>query len=112
MAKQRQYGAKILEQKKLTEYCFYCGNKMGERKKTIDHILPIKYGGSNCFSNLAICCAKCNGIKGGCTITQLIEQLHIRHRFADELEKVKVDKQIKQWERVKIKLKTIEGKII
>ncbi len=111
MAKNRQYGTEVLNKKKATEYCFYCEKKMKETNKTIDHILPIKYGGSNCFSNLAICCAKCNGIKGGYTITQLIEQLHIRYRFADELERTKVDKQIKQWERVKVKLKQLKSGI-
>ena len=51
MAKQRQYGTRILEEKEATQYCFYCGKKMKERNKTIDHITPIKKGGSNCFSN-------------------------------------------------------------
>lgn len=105
MAKQRQYGTRILEEKKITQCCFYCGKKMKERNKTIDHIIPIKKGGSNCFSNLTICCSKCNSLKGGYTIPELIDQLYKRYRFADELEKIKLNKQINIWENVKIKLK-------
>ena len=107
MAKQRNYGTEILRKKEITQYCFYCGNKMAERKKTIDHIVPIKYGGSNCFSNLVICCTKCNTLKGKYTISKLIEQLYKRYRFADELERIKIDRQIKMWERAKIKVKML-----
>lgn len=105
MAKQRQYGTKILEQKKITEYCYYCGKKMKERNKTIDHIVPLKKGGSNCFSNLVVCCSRCNSIKAGYTISELIDQLRIRYKYANELERSKLNKQITQWENIKIKLK-------
>lgn len=105
MATDRRYGTKILEKKKETQYCFYCGKRMKESNKTIDHIKPINKGGSNCFSNLAICCIKCNSVKGGYTIQELINQLYKRYRFADELEKVRIDKQIKQWETAKANIK-------
>jgi 5-methylcytosine-specific restriction endonuclease McrA len=107
MAKQRQYGTRILEEKKVAQHCFYCGKKMKERNKTIDHIVPIKKGGSNCFSNLAICCSRCNSIKGGYTIQELIDQLYKRYKFADETEQIKLNKQIENWKNIKIKLKEV-----
>ena len=108
MAKQRQYGTRILEEKEATQYCFYCGKKMKERNKTIDHITPIKKGSSNCFSNLAVCCRRCNSLKGGYTIQELIDQLYKRCRFADELNRIKLEKQIKRWKDVKLKLMVIK----
>lgn len=105
MAKQRRYGTRVIKEKENTECCFYCGKKMKKISKTIDHINPIKSGGSNCYSNLLVCCKRCNSIKGGYTIWQLIEQLQKRYRFADKLERVKLDKQIEQWEKVKDRLK-------
>lgn len=107
MAKQRQYGTRILEEKKVTQHCFYCGKKMKERNKTIDHIIPIKKGGSNCFSNLTICCSRCNSIKGGYTIQELIDQLYKRYKFADETERIKLNEQIENWENIKIRLKEV-----
>lgn len=105
MAKQRQYGARILYEKSVTQYCFYCGKKMKERNKTIDHIVPIIKGGSNCYSNLVVCCKKCNSFKGKYTISELINQLYKRHRFADESERVKLDRQIENWKDIKNKVK-------
>lgn len=32
---------------------------------TVDHIIPIKYNGSNGASNLKVCCFECNLKKGG-----------------------------------------------
>jgi len=37
--------------------CVYCG---GDRKLTLDHVLPKSRGGKNTWNNLVTCCAKCN----------------------------------------------------
>ena len=105
MANQRQYGTQIKKIKDDTEYCFYCEKKMAARNKTIDHIVSIKRGGSNCIDNLVICHKKCNSIKGEYTIPELIDQLWKQYKFADEKRKKKLLKEIEQWEKAKQKVK-------
>ncbi|MBZ0300583.1 MAG: HNH endonuclease [Anaerolineae bacterium] len=46
--------------------CEYCRVAQDERlsKFQIDHIIPIKHGGSDDTDNLCLACLKCNGFKG------------------------------------------------
>lgn len=44
------------------KYCAYC-RKDGDLE--IDHIVPLKLGGSNHFENLLPACKSCNSAKGG-----------------------------------------------
>jgi len=46
--------------------CEYCRIAAGDRlsKFQIDHIIPVKHGGSDNTNNLALACLKCNGFKG------------------------------------------------
>lgn len=46
--------------------CEYCKLAEEDRFSTfqIDHIIPIKHGGSDDTSNLCLACLKCNGYKG------------------------------------------------
>lgn len=39
--------------------CSYCG----ERSGTVDHVVPLSRGGSNCWQNLAPACLSCNSSK-------------------------------------------------
>lgn len=105
MATQRRYGVNIKSLKNNTIHCFYCGKKMSERNKTIDHIVPIKNGGSNCIDNIVICCRRCNGFKGGYTVSELIEQLKKRYKFADEKSRKKLSKEMLHWNEIKGLLK-------
>ncbi len=46
--------------------CEYCRIASDDRlsKFQIDHVIPIKHGGSDDTNNLALACLKCNGFKG------------------------------------------------
>lgn len=44
--------------------CIYCESN---KDLTIDHVYPKWRGGANTWENLATCCSKCNGKKGGRT---------------------------------------------
>jgi hypothetical protein len=46
--------------------CEYCRVAQDDRlaKFQIDHIIPVKHGGSNDTGNLCLACLKCNGFKG------------------------------------------------
>ena len=109
MATRRNYGATVKNLKNTTEYCFYCGKKMSMRDRTIDHIVPITHGGSNCIDNLVICCRRCNGFKGGYTISELIESLQKRYRFADEKTRKKLLEKMSKWQKIKESLKEKEN---
>lgn len=51
------------------EVCAYCGSEEGPFE--IDHILPVRLGGSNCVDNLTVACRTCNRSKGAKTIAEL-----------------------------------------
>ena len=40
--------------------CRYCGSQAGNAKLVIDHIIPVKIGGSSEFDNLITACEPCN----------------------------------------------------
>jgi 5-methylcytosine-specific restriction endonuclease McrA len=40
--------------------CHYCGQKVGIKKLTMDHIVPLSRGGRSTKGNLVPCCKKCN----------------------------------------------------
>lgn len=42
--------------------CFYCGST---ERLTVDHIIPLKHGGSNLASNMITSCHSCNSTKNG-----------------------------------------------
>ena len=44
--------------------CQYCGNRFTVDKLTIDHLIPIAFGGTNVMTNLLTACTKCNRKKG------------------------------------------------
>lgn len=43
--------------------CRYCGAVPDETQLVVDHVHPVKYGGSNAPENLVAACADCNGGK-------------------------------------------------
>lgn len=46
---------------KRDKVCLKCGT---DKKRTIDHIVPLVKGGGNEFSNLQTLCQRCNSLKG------------------------------------------------
>lgn len=57
-----------LEQLAESPYCHFCGLKMidwpgDDRNATVDHIVPMGYGGGNGKSNLLLTCRHCNQAK-------------------------------------------------
>lgn len=55
-------------------FCEYCGTLLLDeelfpykRIVSVDHKKPLSAGGSNSFENLAICCTRCNIVKGTMT---------------------------------------------
>jgi 5-methylcytosine-specific restriction endonuclease McrA len=57
------------------ETCIYCGCEVGERDKSIDHIKPLAVGGAHCRFNLAVCCRRCNLVKGPRSVGFLARRL-------------------------------------
>jgi hypothetical protein len=54
-------------------HCFYCGvlttddlngTKLSDAKRTVDHVVPLFYGGKNSARNLVIACHACNSRRG------------------------------------------------
>lgn len=44
--------------------CAYCKLDLHKRRMNVEHVIPLKRGGSNHSSNLVAACAKCNEAKG------------------------------------------------
>lgn len=45
---------------KVTKTCPYCGKRIGDDDKSIDHIIPVSKGGEHSRDNIIVCCKKCN----------------------------------------------------
>lgn len=44
--------------------CQYCDKEVEAEKITVDHVVPLYFGGLSSFSNLKLCCPSCNSMKG------------------------------------------------
>lgn len=47
--------------------CQYCGKKLSKNTRSIDHVIPKSRGGKTVWTNVVLCCKKCNMKKGGRT---------------------------------------------
>lgn len=56
--------------------CYICNTYLvfGERNTTFDHELPTARGGLSTFSNLRLCCNRCNNKKGDLLLEELLDQ--------------------------------------
>ena len=44
--------------------CHYCGDRLHNNNRTLDHIIPQSQGGSDHYTNLVFCCNECNQLRG------------------------------------------------
>ncbi len=44
--------------------CQYCGDDVSKKTATLDHVLPVSYGGKTTFENTVTACGPCNANKG------------------------------------------------
>lgn len=85
--KGRHYNIEMIQFRDDAKYCYYCNvllSNKGSKRRTIDHVVPLKQGGVNSLNNIVISCSKCNAIKGGYLILDLIAQINSRIRFSDD----------------------------
>jgi 5-methylcytosine-specific restriction endonuclease McrA len=69
---------------KVEEYhfkCYLCGCQLTTELKqettiTLEHIIPIKKGGTNTLSNVAPACFFCNNAKRNKTLTEFKDMVH------------------------------------
>ena len=48
------------QQRKASGICHYCGQHVGIKNLTMDHIIPLSRGGRSSKGNLVPCCKECN----------------------------------------------------
>lgn len=95
--------------------CFYCGKKLKIKDKypykdvpSVDHKIPLLFGGNNNYSNLVLCCHQCNIIKGTMTASTFKRMISLlkndpdllndmfdemfRGRFANKMERLNFEK--------------------
>ena len=48
------------QQKTSAGTCWYCGQKVGFKNLTMDHVIPLSRGGRSTKDNLVPCCKDCN----------------------------------------------------
>ena len=50
--------------------CYYCGRKLSNKNRTIDHMYPRRWGGISITNNMLPSCRLCNGEKRDMTVRQ------------------------------------------
>lgn len=68
---------RLLESSPLCEYC----RQPVSFAASLDHRTPIARGGKHALDNLAVCCSRCNGIKGMLTESEFRELLTLLALF-------------------------------
>lgn len=76
-------------------FCEYCGIELQEISEppytfapSLDHKNPKSRGGENSFDNIAICCHRCNIIKGTMTDTTFKKMLELLNKEPLALEQI------------------------
>lgn len=66
--------------------CQYCGKKVSLNLFSFDHVVPRCQGGKSSWTNVVICCLRCNSEKGGQSLSKYKRKL-IRQPYAPRLTK-------------------------
>lgn len=64
--------------KKTPGVCWYCGDSIHHKGRTLDHVKPRARGGGDTFENLVPCCKDCNRMKGDGPLSTLRRRLRWR----------------------------------
>ena len=88
MAKRKQISKKLRFDvfKRDSFECQYCGNAPPKHILHVDHIHPVKEGGTNDIDNLVTACQSCNLGKGATPLSTIPESLSEKARIAEEIE--------------------------
>ena len=68
------------QQKTSTGTCWYCGQKVGFKNLTMDHVIPLARGGRSTKDNLVPCCKECNIKKKSSLPVELDEYMEHLHQ--------------------------------
>jgi 5-methylcytosine-specific restriction endonuclease McrA len=66
-------------------HCMYCGKKVSLNSFSFDHYIPKSRGGKTIWTNILLCCLKCNSKKGDKPASKFREPL--RMPYAPKLDK-------------------------
>src|SRR5688572_19598461 len=66
---------------KIGAECGYCHKLIDEQTFSLDHDTPVSRGGAWTLGNLAVCCLRCNKIKGNMTYAEFTALLHTLDTF-------------------------------
>ena len=69
---------------KESKKCCYCLNPFNDKKKVVDHMIPLSKGGLHAIYNLAICCNHCNSRKGSKSYPEWLDCLEPKQRKSAE----------------------------
>lgn len=77
MTKRRQFnkGERRAVLRKTGGHCAYCGKPIGYYDMQVDHVIPLRKGGTNDLDNLVPACRSCNHYKSTLTVNQFRESL-------------------------------------
>lgn len=77
--------------------CAYCGAGPPGILLEVDHIIPVRDGGTNDASNLVTACATCNGGKGAVPLTASASVHARRAALASALAVAEIDREYNAW---------------
>lgn len=64
--------------------CYYCGDSLKSKGRTIDHKIPISRGGQTTLDNLVVSCKRCNEEKGMMNYEEYLSFLEKFRKYIDE----------------------------